>query len=43
MREKVRLAAREDIKNLVPICDAAIAKGNVQDIERGNVVKLSAG
>ena len=24
---------REDIKNLVPICDAAIAKGVVQDIE----------
>eukprot|EP00116_Pleurobrachia_bachei_P009372 sb/3469634/ len=27
VREKVRLAAREDIKNLVPICDAAVAKG----------------
>eukprot|EP00116_Pleurobrachia_bachei_P017772 sb/3478034/ len=24
VREKVRLAAREDIKNLVPICDAAL-------------------
>ena len=36
-------SVREDIKNLVPICDAAIDKGVVQDIERGNVVELSAG
>ena len=42
VREIVRNVAREDNQNLVPICAAAISKGMIMDIERGNVDQLEA-